>query len=46
MMDILLFMLAVVFGLGSIGDKDQRNRNNYTWICIACILAIAIINIF
>ena len=46
MMEILLFILAVLFGLGSIGDKDQRNRNNYTWICIACILAIAIIKFF
>lgn len=46
MMEILLFVLAVLFGLGSIGDKDQRNRNNYTWICIACILAIAMIKIF
>lgn len=46
MIEILLFVLAVVFGLGSIGDKDQRNRNNYAWICIACILAITMINIF
>ena len=45
-MDVLLFVLTVLFGLGSIGDKDQRNRNNYTWICIACILAIAMIKIF
>ena len=45
-MEILLFLLALVFGFGAIGDKEQRNRNNYTWICIACILAIAIINIF
>lgn len=46
MMEILLFVLAALFGLGAIGDKDQRNRNNFTWICIACILAIAIIKIF
>lgn len=46
MMEIALFLLALVFGFGAIGDKEQGNRNNYTWICIACILAIAIINIF
>lgn len=42
-MEVLLFLMAVVFGFGAIGDKEQRNRNNYTSICIACILAIAII---
>ena len=41
-MEILLFLMAVVFGFGAIGDKEQRNRNNYTLICIACILAVAI----
>lgn len=41
-MDVLIFLMAVVFGFGAIGDKEQRNRNNYTKICIACILAIAI----
>ena len=45
-MEVLLFLLALMFGFGAIGDKEQRNRNNYTWICIACILAIAMINIF
>lgn len=42
-MEVLIFLMAVVFGFGAIGDKEQRNRNNYTKICIACILAIAII---
>jgi len=42
-MEVLLFLMAVVFGFGAIGDKEQRNRNNYTLICIACILAVAII---
>lgn len=42
-MEVLLFLMAFVFGFGAIGDKEQRNRNNYTLICIACILAIAII---
>lgn len=42
-MEVPLFLMAVVFGFGAIGDKEQRNRNNYTLICIACILAVAII---
>lgn len=44
-MEILLFLMAVVFDFGAIGDKEQKNRNNYTLICIACISAIAVINI-
>lgn len=46
MCEIILCLMAVVFGFGAIGDKEQRNRNNYTLICIACILAIAIIKTF
>lgn len=42
-MEILIFFMACVFGFGAIGDKEQANRNNYTKICIACIIAIAII---
>lgn len=45
-MEVMLFLLAVVFGFGAIGDKEQRNRNNFTCTCIACIAAIAIIRIF
>lgn len=41
-MEVLIFLMAVVFGFGAIDDREQRNRNNYTKICIACILAIAI----
>lgn len=44
-MEVLLFLMAVVFGFGAIGDKEQRNRNNYTKICIVCILAVAAIRI-
>lgn len=29
-MEILLFILALLFGMGAIGDKEQGNRNNYT----------------
>lgn len=46
MCEVVLCLMAVVFGFGAIGDKGQRNRNNYTLICIACILAIAIIRTF
>ncbi|MGF0017511.1 hypothetical protein [Sporofaciens sp. SGI.106] len=45
-MEILIFLIAVAFGFGAIGDKEQENRDNYTMICIACILAIAVIRIF
>jgi hypothetical protein len=33
-------MLALLFGMGVIGDKEQENRNNYTKICIVCIIGI------
>lgn len=42
-MEVLLFLMAMFFGFGAIGDREQKNRNNYTIICVACILAIAII---
>lgn len=42
-MEYLLFILALLFGFGAIGDKVQENRNNYTLICVACIVAIAVI---
>lgn len=45
-MEVFLAFMAVVFGFGAIGDKEQRNRNNYTLICIACIAGIAIIKTF
>lgn len=46
MIEILIILMAIVFGFGAIGDKEEANRNNYTMICIACILAIASIRIF
>lgn len=46
MIEILIFIMACVFGLGAIDDTEQANRNNYTKICIACILAMTIIKIF
>lgn len=30
-------MLALLFGMGAIGDKEQENRNNYTKICIVLL---------
>ena len=45
-MNIFLALLVVLFGIGAIADKEQQNRNNFTMICIACIAAITIINIF
>ena len=44
-MEILLFMLALLFGLGVIGDKEQKNRNNYTKICIVCIVGIILMKV-
>lgn len=44
-MEILLFMLALLFGMGAIGDKEQGNRNNYTKICIACIIGIILMRV-
>ncbi|WP_299052563.1 hypothetical protein [uncultured Eubacterium sp.] len=44
-MEVLLFMLACLFGMGVIGDKEQENRNNYTKICIVCIIGIILMRI-
>lgn len=44
-MEILLFMLALLFGLGVIGDREQENRNNYTKICIVCIIGIILMRV-
>ena len=41
-----LWIWAAFFGFGSVGDRIQENRDNYTRICIACIIAIIIINLF
>lgn len=38
-------MLALLFGLGVIGDKEQENRNNYTKICIVCIIGIILMRV-
>lgn len=38
-------MLALLFGMGAIGDKEQGNRNNYTKICIACIIGIILMKV-
>ena len=38
-------MLALLFGLGVIGDREQENRNNYTKICIVCIIGIILMRI-
>lgn len=32
--------MAAFFGFGSVGDRIQKNRDNYTRVCIACIIAI------
>lgn len=44
-MEILLFMLALLFGTGAIGDKEKENRNNYTKICIVCIIGIILMKV-
>lgn len=43
-LNIFLAIMAAFFGFGAVGDQIQENRDNYTKICIACILAIVIIN--
>ena len=44
-MEVLLFMLACLFGMGVIGDEEQENCNNYTKICIVCIIGIILMRI-
>lgn len=46
MYEFILYVMMIVFGFGAIGSAEQGNRDNYTDICVACILAIAIINTF
>lgn len=45
-LNIFLVVMAAFFGFGSVGDRIQKNRDNYTRVCIACIIAIIIINLF
>lgn len=45
LLNIFLAIMAAFFGFGAVGDRIQENRNNYTKICIACIIAMLIINI-
>lgn len=45
-LNIFLTVMAVFFGFGSVGDRIQENRDNYSRVCIACIVAIIIINLF
>ena len=45
-LNIFLAVMAAFFGFGSVGDRIQENRDNYTRVCIACIIAIIIINLF
>jgi hypothetical protein len=44
-MNIFLGILALIFAVGMIGDKEQGNRNNFTFAFVACVVAIAAINI-
>lgn len=43
---VLFSLLLCLFGMGAMADQRQENRQNYTWISVACILAIVIINIW
>lgn len=45
-MEIFIFLLALLFGMGAIGDRDRGNRQNFTIAFTACILAVAAIIIF
>lgn len=45
-MEYLLFILALLFGLGAIADRVQETRNNCTLMCVACIVAIVILRTF
>lgn len=45
LLNIFLAFMVAFFGFGAVGDRIQENRNNYTKICIACIIAMLIINI-
>jgi hypothetical protein len=44
-MNIFLGILALIFAVGMIGDKEQGNRNNFTFAFVACVVAIVAINI-
>lgn len=36
-LNIFLAVMAAFFGFGSVGDRIQKNRDNYTRVCIrAC----------
>lgn len=45
-LNVFLVIMAAFFGFGAVGDQIQENRDNYTKICIACILAIVIMKFF
>ena len=46
LMQFLIYVIGLVFAVGSIGAKDPTDRSNFTKAFIACLAAIAIINIF
>lgn len=46
LLNIFFAFMAVFFGFGAVADCIQENRNNYTKICIAYIIAIIIVNLF
>jgi len=37
-LNIFLAVMAAFFGFGSVGDRIQKNRDNYTRVCIASII--------
>lgn len=44
-MGAIFLILAILFGMGAIGDELQQNRNNYTKLFIACVIGVILIRI-
>lgn len=45
-MKVFLAILAVILLFGMIADKEQHNRNNYTYGFIATIVGIIVLYLF
>ena len=44
-MNWFLGIIAGILLMGMIGDRDARNRKNFTWAFIAVIVAVVALNI-
>ena len=44
-MTVFLAIIAVILLFGMIGDKEQKNRDNYTMAFVANLAAIVILSV-